>query len=197
MTGGGTPIDVSNKFRRSVLDAVLADAKRLQMSRGGGRLEAHRRSHGEHPSLEARIPTTASATNHHRRRLHGGSDGSDGGSREPGPDEGHRHEQGHESADRGGASCNMTRVYSHLWSGARDDNHYPIINQDSEHHTLTHDQRSRRATIEKYIMGQYANLAQTLKDTTMGATNLLDQTIIYGISECQAAGHVMKDSTSC
>ena len=31
-------------------------------------------------------------------------------------------------------SCNMTRVYSHLWSGARDDNHYPIIQPDTEHH---------------------------------------------------------------
>ena len=28
-------------------------------------------------------------------------------------------------------SCNMTRVYSHLWSGARDDNHYPIIQLDT------------------------------------------------------------------
>ena len=35
-------------------------------------------------------------------------------------------------------SCNMTRVYSHLWSGARDDNHYPIIQLDTEHHNLTH-----------------------------------------------------------
>ena len=35
-------------------------------------------------------------------------------------------------------SCNMTRVYSHLWSGARDDNHYPIITVDTEHHNLTH-----------------------------------------------------------
>ena len=35
-------------------------------------------------------------------------------------------------------SCNMTRVYSHLWSGARDDNHYPIIQLDTEHHSLTH-----------------------------------------------------------
>jgi hypothetical protein len=92
-------------------------------------------------------------------------------------------------------SCNMTRVYSHLWSGARDDNHYPIINQDTEHHTLTHDYKTTEAgQIQKYIMDNYANLAQTLKDTTIGATNLLDQTIIYGISDvAEPGGHVMKN----
>ncbi|HEY8925501.1 MAG TPA: DUF1552 domain-containing protein, partial [Polyangia bacterium] len=92
-------------------------------------------------------------------------------------------------------SCNMTRVYSHLWSGARDDNHYPIINQDTEHHTLTHDNKTTEAgQIQKYIMDNYANLAQTLKDTTIGATNLLDQTIIYGISDvAEPYGHVMKN----
>ena len=43
-------------------------------------------------------------------------------------------------------------------------------------------------------MGQYADLAQTLKDTTIGDTNLLDQTIIYGISDvAEPQGHVMKD----
>ena len=36
--------------------------------------------------------------------------------------------------------------------------------------------------------------AQTLKDTTIGASNLLDQTIIYGISDvAEPAGHVMKN----
>jgi hypothetical protein len=59
--------------------------------------------------------------------------------------------------------------------------------QDTEHHTLTHnndaDSQSRATVIEKYAMSQYAHLATTLKATTMGATNLLDNTIIYGISE--------------
>ena len=41
-------------------------------------------------------------------------------------------------------------------------------------------------------MGQYADLAQTLKDTTIGARNLLDHTIIYGISDvAEPQGHVM------
>ena len=41
----------------------------------------------------------------------------------------------------------------------------------------------KAAQIQKYIMSQYANLAQTLKDTTIGATNLLENTIIYGVSD--------------
>jgi hypothetical protein len=94
-------------------------------------------------------------------------------------------------------SCNMTRVYSHLWSGARDDNHYPIIQLDSEHHTLTHSDAAanmKAAQIEKYIMAQYADLAQTLKDTPIGASNLLENTIIYGISDvAEPASHVHKN----
>jgi hypothetical protein len=96
-------------------------------------------------------------------------------------------------------SCNMTRVYSHLWSGPRDDTHYPTIMQDAEHHTLTHnadqDSQDRATKIEGYIMSQYSHLAQTLKDTTVGATTLLDNTIIYGISEQgdDPRNHLMKN----
>jgi hypothetical protein len=92
-------------------------------------------------------------------------------------------------------SCNMTRVYSHLWSGARDENHYPIVNQDSEHHGLTHAGREAEAgQIMKYIMSQYAHLAQTLKDTSIGDSNLLDQTLLYGISDvAEPQWHVMTD----
>src|SRR6266496_3038373 len=60
MGQGGLPIDVSNKLRRSVLDAVLNDAKRLQTSLGSTdskRIDAHMESIR---SLEMRIPTTTS-----------------------------------------------------------------------------------------------------------------------------------------
>ncbi len=95
-------------------------------------------------------------------------------------------------------SCNMTRVYSHLWSGARDDNHYPIIQLDTEHHSLTHadgptgPMNLKAAQIEKYIMSQYADLARTMKGTPMGASTLLDNTLLYGISEvAEPSGHIM------
>ena len=90
-TDGGLPWMISNKLRRSVLDAVLADAKRLQIDRGCGGLEAHRRSHGSVRSLEMRIPMTAAWRTPPTADVPG-SDDSDGEGREPGPVEGHRHE---------------------------------------------------------------------------------------------------------
>jgi hypothetical protein len=92
-------------------------------------------------------------------------------------------------------ACNLTRVYSHLWSGARDDNTYPTIPINSDHHTLTHDGRkSEHTQIERYIMSQYADLATVMKNTPMAAGNVLDHTLIYGISDvAEPQGHVMRD----
>src|SRR6185295_7585339 len=54
----GLPTDVSNKLRRSILDAVLADANRLKMTVGSvdaKRIDAHMESIH---ALELRIPTS-------------------------------------------------------------------------------------------------------------------------------------------
>jgi len=198
-TVGGLPIDISNKLRRSVLDAVLADTKRLQMIVGAAdskRLDAHMESIR---ALEQTIPMTASDPTPPRSTcllapavpptarpanvdLTKVTDTS----------------TAMNQLIATALACNMTRVYSHLWSGARDDNHYPVINVDTEHHTLTHnndpDSRTKVAEIQKYIMSQYASLAQTLKDTPMGATNLLDNTVIYGTTElAEPHDQIMKD----
>jgi hypothetical protein len=94
-------------------------------------------------------------------------------------------------------ACNLTRVYTHLWSGARDDNTYPTIPINSAHHDLTHANPSQSAQytqVERYIMSQYADMAQVMKDTTIGATNVLNQTLLYGISDVgEPHDHLMKD----
>jgi hypothetical protein len=97
-------------------------------------------------------------------------------------------------------ACNLTRVYTHLWSGPRDDNTYPTIPVNSEHHTLTHQSirpggvEPEYSKIERYIMTQYADLAQVMKDTPMAGSNVLDHTLIYGATELAEPGnHVMKD----
>jgi hypothetical protein len=92
-------------------------------------------------------------------------------------------------------ACNLTRVYTHLWSGARDENTYPTIPINTAHHDLTHaGQVSQYTQVERYIMAQYADLAQVMKDTPMGGTNVLNQTLLYGISDVgEPGGHVMKD----
>jgi hypothetical protein len=191
----GLPMEISNQLRRSVLDAVLADAKRLQMSVGSAdskRIDAHMESVR---ALEMRIPTgganpppkpvcpvptvpTETAANLDLAKVTATSKAMN-------------------KLIAVALSCNMTRVYSHLWSGARDDNHYPIVQLDTEHHNLTHGdaaQNEKATHIEKYVMSQYADLAQNLKDTPMGAGNLLDNTIIYGISDvAEPASHVHKN----
>src|SRR5450432_222378 len=199
-TGGGmtpAPTDISNKLRRSVLDAVLNDATRLKMGLGSAdakRIDAHIDS-GR--ALEQRIPTTASVTNP-----------SGAACTTPATPTAQAANldlakvtatsQALNKLIATALACNMTRVYSHLWSGGRDDNHYPIIQLDTEHHTLTHadgptgPSNLKAAQIEKYIMGQYADLAWNLKGTAMGAGTLLDNTVIYGISDvAEPSGHLM------
>jgi hypothetical protein len=195
-------LDISNKLRRSVLDAVLSDANRLKTSLGSNdakRIDAHMDSIR---ALEMRIPAPTT--------------GADGGTTTT-PTCGTRTAPTAQAANldltkvtatsqamnrliAAALSCNMTRVYSHLWSGGRDDNHYPIIQLDTEHHELTHmggptsTQNLQAAQVEKYIMTQYADLARTLKGTPMGAGTLLDNTVIYGISEvAEPSGHIMSN----
>ncbi len=195
----GTPIALSGELRRSALDAVLEDANRMRQGLGLGAADAQRiEAHMENiRALEARIPdtaggaipeptvedacatptaTTEQAANMDLSRVTATSEAMN-------------------QLIASALACNMTRVYSHLWSGARDDNHYPIINLDTEHHTLTHDGKAAEAgRIKKYIMSQYAHLAQTLKDTSIGDSNLLDQTLLYGVSDvAEPQGHVMSN----
>jgi len=172
----GVPTDVANNLRRSVLDAVWEDANRLKGTVGvadGQRIDAHMESIR---AVELRI-----------------QDAPDGGTTppmgcnptEPGatPDVTAK-SQALNRLITAAVACNMTRVYTHLWSGARDENTYPQINVNRDHHTLTHDGNTAEHTkIERYIMEQYADLATVMKATTIGATNVLDQTLIYGISD--------------
>ena len=92
-------------------------------------------------------------------------------------------------------ACNLTRVYTHLWSGPRDDNSYPTIPINTAHHALTHQGPTAiYSPIERYIMSQYADLAQVMKDTPMAAGNVLDHTLIYGVTELAEPGdHVHTD----
>jgi hypothetical protein len=185
----GAPADISGQLRHSVLDAVLEDANRLKAVVGAvdaSRIDAHMESIR---SLEMRIPMAGdgpvssactepeappmsladmTAKSHAMNRLLAAA-----------------------------VACNLTRVYSHLWSGARDDNTYPNIQINSDHHALTHGsaaQNQQATKVERYIMSQYADLAQVMKDTTVGDTNLLHNTLIYGISDvAEPSGHVMSN----
>jgi hypothetical protein len=197
----GLPTDISNKLRRSVLDAVLDDANRLKATVGtedARRIDAH--MEGIH-ALEQRIPVDGSGGT-----ATGGSGGSGGmptggGCAVPmAPPmtlaDMTAKSQALNRLITAAVACNLTRVYTHLWSGARDENTYPVINVNRDHHTLTHDGNTAEHTkIERYIMEQYADLAKVMKETTIGATTVLDQTLIYGISDIafEPQWHVHRD----
>ena len=187
---GGVPSDIANKLRKSALDAVLADANRLKMSLGAAdalRLDSHMDSIR---AIEQRIATTAPT----------GPVQSD--CKTPVAPPMTLADMTAKSKSINGLitaalACNLTRVYSHLWSGARDENTYPTIPINSEHHSLTHgddNQNTQAATIERYIMSQYADLARQMKATPLGAGTVLDNTLIYGISDVAVpATHIMSN----
>jgi hypothetical protein len=193
-TGGtaGMPTDISNTLRRSVLDAVMDDANRLKATLGttdAMRIDQHMESIR---ALELRIPLPEDGT--------GGTGMPTTGCTTPAAPPMTLADMTAKSHAlnrliTAAVSCNLTRVYTHLWSGARDDNTYPTIPVNTAHHDLTHaGQTAQYTQIERYIMSQYADLAQVMKDTPMGAGSVLDQTLIYGVSDvAEPGGHVMSN----
>jgi hypothetical protein len=192
-TGGtsGMPTDISNTLRRSVLDAVREDANRLKMTVGSAdskRIDQHLESIR---ALELRIPVDQGV---------GGGPNTGGDCTSPAEppmtlEDMTARSRALNRLITAAVSCNLTRVYTHLWSGARDDNTYPTIPINAAHHDLTHmGQTPQYTQIERYIMSQYADLAQVMKDTPMGAGNVLDHTLLYGVSDvAEPGGHVMSN----
>jgi len=194
MGGGGStgvPSDISFRTRRSVLDAVLQDANRLKMSLGAAdskRIDSHMDGIR---ALEMRIPDGSGT---------GGTGGTATGCTTPEAppmtlEDMTAQSQAINRLLVAALACNLTRVYSHLWSGARSDSTYPTIQINGAHHAYTHGSNGQEPrAIEKYIMSQYADLAKVMKATPMGAGTVLDNTLCYGISDvAEPGGHVMKD----
>jgi hypothetical protein len=203
-TGGGSstgvPSDISFRTRRSVLDAVLEDCKRLRSTLGAAdqqRIDSHMEGIR---ALEMRIPKVSGVDS--------GGTGAGGTGAGPVTPESCEIKEPPMTLDDLTAkshainelivtmlSCNMTRVFTHMFSGPRSGSPYPIIGISGAHHAYTHGgdgQEPRK--IEKYAMSQYADLAKLMKATPMGAGNLLDKTLIYGISEvAEPHDHVMKN----
>jgi hypothetical protein len=189
-SGGMMPNDISGTLRKSVLEAVWEDANRLKMTVGTAdalRIDEHMASIR---ALELRIPNSTGS----------------GGAPPVGTDcstpaapmtlaDMTAKSQALNRLIAAAVACNLTRVYSHLWSGARDDNTYPTIPINTAHHDLTHaGQKAQHTQIERYILSQYADLATVMKNTPMAAGNVLDHTLIYGISDvAEPQNHVMRD----
>jgi hypothetical protein len=186
----GVPSDISFKMRRSALDAVLEEANGLKMRVGAAdakRVDAHMEGIRE---LEKRIATMSAD---------GTGTGTTGCKLPEAPPvtfadltaKSHAINQLIVAA----LACNLTRVYTHQWSGPQSDNTYPIIGVTGGHHAYTHgSDGAEPRKIERYIMSQYADLAKLMKATPMGAGNVLDNTLVYGVSELSDAhNHIMKN----
>jgi hypothetical protein len=190
----GVPSDISFKARRSVLDLVLADANRLKMTLGAEdakRIDSHMDGIR---TLEQRIPDVSASGGS------GGTGAAQTGCKVPEAPPMTMEDMTAKSQliNRlivAGLACNLTRVYTHLWSGPRSDSTYPIIQINGAHHAYTHGTNGKEPRdIERYIMTQYADLAQVMKATPMGAKTVLDQTLIYGVSDvAEPGGHVMSN----
>ncbi len=197
-SGGGStgvPSDISFQMRHSVLDAVMEDATRLKKTLGADdarRIDSHMEGIR---ALENRIPDVSGT---------GGSGAGGGGNTAGCTVPAAPPETIEDMTARSHAinqlivtalSCNMTRVYSHLWSGARSDSKYPTLNLNGGHHAYTHGTDGKEPRdIERYIMSQYADLVKIMKATPMGAGTVLDQTLIYGVSDvAEPAQHIMKN----
>jgi hypothetical protein len=193
--GGGTgvPSDISFKTRRSALDAVYKEAERLKPFLGADdvrRIESHMDGIR---TLEKTIPDVTGT---------GGTGGGGGTTTQCTPpaepptlDDMTAKSHAINQLIVAALSCNLTRVYSHLWSGARSDSNYPTMNLTGGHHAYTHkgDGEEPRQ-IERYIMSQYADLTKLMKDARIGDKSILDQTLIYGVSDvAEPAKHVMTD----
>lgn len=200
--GSGVPSDITFKMRKSALDAVLEDLKRVKPTLGAvdnARIEAHLDGVRE---LERQIEQLAGVN-------FGGSAGTGGSGTGGGgsvaackvPDapvtmaDMTAKSQAMNRLIVAGLACNLTRVFTHMWSGPRSDSLYPTLSLTGGHHAYTHGTDAQEPrNIEKYIMSQYADLVKVMKSTPMGASNLLDNSLIYGISDvAEPKGHVMKD----
>ena len=69
-------------------------------------------------------------------------------------------------------SCDLTRVFSFMFSGSVGETSYPEVGQDKAHHQLTHDEPGDQPLVHAatvFIMRQLAVLLETLAATPDGA----------------------------
>lgn len=179
--GAAAPVDLTISFRRSVLDAVLADLDSLKPRLGADdlvRIEQHATSIRE---IEKRLAPA------------GGYVGP--ACRQPSTPASYGEVSGVEAYTAvnqlmsdlvvTALACDQTRAINFQYSGVGNVNAYEAITGTTKgHHFLTHD--NDEASVNKvmiFIMQQFAYLLQALKATPEGSGNLLDQTAAVALTE--------------
>lgn len=166
--------------RRSVLDAVIADAKALQAKLGAadrGRLEQHLEGiRALEQRLSAAPPMGSTCTVPAR------------------PADIEAKNANHGVVTRSmvdmlalALACDVTRVFSvrfAMWHTGV----FSELGATNDFHTYTHEEPGDQPMVGKHVvfaMEQIAYLLQKLKDTTFGASNLLEQSGILATSDVQ------------
>jgi hypothetical protein len=94
-------------------------------------------------------------------------------------------------------SCDLTRVFSFMFSGSVGETSYWEVGEDQSHHQFTHDETGDQPTVHAatvFVMQQFSQLLQTLKATPDGAGNLLDSSVILASSDtADARAHDLID----
>ena len=87
-------------------------------------------------------------------------------------------------------ACDMTRVFSFMFSGSVGETSYWEVGQDQSHHQFTHDEPDDQPVVHAatvFVMQQLSHLLLTLKNTPDGAGNLLDSSVILASSDTSDA----------
>jgi hypothetical protein len=94
-------------------------------------------------------------------------------------------------------SCDLTRVFSFMFSGSVGETSYAEVGQDKAHHQLTHDEPGDQPLVHAatvFIMRQFAVLLEALAATPDGAGNLLDRSVVLASSDtADGRDHTLKD----
>lgn len=187
----GEPPDPRQKYRKSVLDLVREDIKRLASSVSAAdktRLERHTDGiRALEMQLGAGLPSGGGA---------GAPAGSCGQPTRPGDEPSRPSHADFETISRQmGAllglalSCGLTRVFSLQITGSRDFTSYDNVGVGGNYHSITHDGEVEPLTkVVTYVQKHLALAVQALADTPYGAGNVLDQACILASSEV-ATGH--------
>jgi Protein of unknown function (DUF1552) len=176
---------------RSVLDVVAEDARVLSVKLGTEDRQRMEQHLGDIRELERRVAAPRPA-----RRQCTRPDGMVLGLRE-GESEHAKINAAMARVVALGLSCDLTRVFSFMFSGSVGETSYPEVGQDKAHHQLTHDEPGDQPLVHAatvFIMRQLAVLLETLAATPDGAGNLLDRSVVLASSDtADGRDHTLKD----
>jgi hypothetical protein len=186
--GSTSALHAGRTLGKSVLDAVAEDTRLLARGLGPAdrhRLDQHMTSVRE---IERRVTTpwpvlaASPARAHCTAPPHPGALGEGDGGRFP---HAARTQQMSQLVALA-LACDLTRVFSFMFSGSVGETVYWEVGEEKSHHQLTHDEENDQPTVHSgtvFVMRQFATLVETLADTPDGAGNLLDSAVVLATSD--------------